>query len=126
MGAFRREIKQAVIDLCVFDTAINSALVEDVGRFLNRMVLRWGQSWRRQAKSEPSLALRAPVARQTTMGIVQSRPKPRVDHSASALRAVVHKLRPDLKGDELAQVQDIFVALRDREEFNAKKKPRQA
>jgi len=117
-------VRQAVIDLCVFDTAINTMLVEEVGQFLDRMVLKWGEDWRRQSRKAPQLSLRAPMMRQITMGVVQARPKPRTDHSASALRAIVHKLRPDLQGDELVRVQEVFVALRDREEFNAKKRPR--
>jgi hypothetical protein len=106
-----RNVRQAVIDLCVFDTAVNPSLHGDIARFLDLLVRRWPERRERSRRKDrmPALRIRTPAAEKATL------PIKRPDTITSALEKVVRKLRPDLDTNELRLVADTFHALRDRE-----------
>ena len=114
-----RNIRQAILDLCVYETAVNSMLLRDIGRALDHVALRWGPDWGRQGKGGPRPSL-AVVAAKSELPRIAPR-RPRVDHSLAALQALAHTLRPDLDGAGLAKVSEVFIALRDREQFRQTK-----
>lgn len=124
LGVIPRNLRQAVMDLCVYDTAINPMLYPDMRRFLDLAAEYFARRGRAPAGDKTPVNLRVLVARSPTMVPSVAAAPPRVrrpDTATHALEAVVRKLRPDLDADGVAQVREIFTAVRDREEFRRKK-----
>jgi hypothetical protein len=106
-------VRQGVLDLCVYDNPINPALYGAVATFLDQMSRRWPE-WRdkRDNRRRALPTLRStpllPTAKTTA---TPKGPSP----ITVTLERVVHAIRPDLDADGIRRVTDTFHALHDRE-----------
>ena len=115
LAGLSRNIRQAILDLCVDDLPINSLLLPDIRRFLDHLARKWADEWRKQKRPiEPAVRL-APMI------VEKAKAKPQRDIDAVAFQALVRKLRPDLNADRVSMLTDKFLASRDRELFRAEK-----
>jgi hypothetical protein len=116
-----RALRQAVLDVCVYDQPTNPMLYPDLRWFLGEMSKRWTPGW----KAKDSARSGRGATTRHGADIVEAMPsKPTVrrpDTALGPLRAVVHRLRPDLDQMGIDLVVDTFVALRARQEFRDKK-----
>lgn len=115
----RRELRQAIIDVCVFSTPCNPTLLPDLRAVLDELAKRWAPGWQQRAlKLGDSQVLRE--GPRTSAHVHIQRPKRR-DTISEPLDAVLKAIRPDLDEDERKLVVETFHALRDRAEFQRSK-----
>lgn len=119
LSGVRRDVRQAVIDICVGSTPVNPMVLPDVRACLSDLAKRWEQGWRDQPqRRQPELKL------MPGRDNVEAIAKHRRDTVTEPLSAVVRKLRPDLDDDGIKQVVDVFHALRARADFRRTRAPR--
>lgn len=130
--ALPRNVRQAVMDVCVFDTSVNPALYPSVRAVLNDAAKASGnRGSKKPIKTEANALRRLLVvhSRKATdgdpgaMGPTEA-PKRRVDSAVHAFEAVVKRLRPDLNQMGVDQAKEIFTAVRDRADFERRKRDR--
>jgi hypothetical protein len=127
-------LRQAVIELCVFDQAVDRTLYPEIGRLLARVSALWPEE--RQAADGSKLprrsilgeALHRLLARRRRAANIQTPEStgPRSDFDTDAadieaVKKVIAELRPDLDADATARLIDEWVTLRDREVFRQEK-----
>jgi hypothetical protein len=115
LAGLSRNIRQAILDLCVDDLAINSLLLLEMRRFFDHLARKWAHEWRKQKRPIK------PAVRLAPMIVEKAQTKPQRDIDVAAFQAVMRKLRPDLNADGISMLTDKFRALRDRELFRAEK-----
>jgi hypothetical protein len=121
-----RNLRSAVLDVCVYDTATNPAMYEDLRRFLTRMAhffVRGGKP--RKGKKEIAAALGGFAQERPTEAAAPVDTKMRRVHLSwrNTLEKVVRKLMPKDEA-EIQRVMKIALALRDLEEIRLKKAAR--
>ena len=102
---------QALLDVCVFSTPVNSLLLPNVRGCLDELAKRWGPAWKDQSGQKTRPIVIPGITR--TADAPEARQK-RVDTMTEPLQAVVRTLRPDLDDEGMAMVVETFMALRDR------------
>lgn len=131
LAVIPRNARQAVIDVCVFDTAVNSAMYPALRAVLNDAAKASGNRGNKKPMKTDANSLRRLLvvhSRQAkptegapgAMGPTEA-PRRRIDSATHAFEAVVKRLRPDLDQMGVDQAKEIFTAVRDREEFNRRK-----
>jgi hypothetical protein len=122
-----RNVRSAVLDVCVYDTATNPAMYEDLRRFLSRMAHFFaGGGKHRKDKKDIAAALGGfAQERPTEAALTPVNTKERRIHLSwrNALEKVVRKLLPKDEA-EVQRVMKIALALRDLEEIRLKKAAR--
>jgi hypothetical protein len=121
LAGLPRNVRQAILDLCVHDLAINSLLLPEIRRFLDHLGRQWADKWRKQGEWRKQKGPIEPALRPTPMIVERAQAKPPHDYEVEAFRAVVRQLRPDLDAEGIVTLTDTFLAMRDRELFRAEK-----
>jgi hypothetical protein len=124
-----------VIELCVFNCAVDWNLRPEIRKVLDDVLL-WSDAPRQQAVSQSMSARRSGARRTPPLDHARSSRRlraasnqtpegtelrPDLDPDVEAFKKVIAVLRPDLDADGRARLIDEFVALRDREEFRQEK-----
>jgi hypothetical protein len=112
-----RNLKQAVIDVCVFDTPVNPMLYPDLRGFLDHMAVR-------NAGRNAEIDKNDKARRRSPIEVRRAEPRReprREDAAAVAVQSVLRKLWPDIEADAMRKVTETFQALRSREEFRRHK-----
>jgi hypothetical protein len=112
LAGLHREVRQAMLDLCVYETVPRVGTLPHVRWTLDQLSRRWAEGWRDAGKLNRELRLVKQTQRAENSGPI--RPK---DSITEPLESVVRKLRPDLDEDGVRQTVDTFYALRARMEF---------
>ena len=114
-----REVRKAVLDLCVEDRAISPGMYGHIRQVFGAFALRWGQDkdWRKKAPAVRSRSLKQTAA---AIEVLQAEAPRREDPGMKALVLIARKLRPDLDADGIIKVKEVWAALRDRERFRQK------
>jgi hypothetical protein len=114
-----RDIRTAVIELCVHDRAILATLHADVAKFLDAMSLRFADKAQKPRRKGAPLSRAAPSARGDAPA---ARRSPGLNElTLRAVEAIARKIRPDLDDDGVGMVKTTFTALLDRAHFNERK-----
>ncbi len=118
-----REVRKAVLDLCVEDRAISPGMYRHVRQVFGSLSLQWSQNkdWKKKAPAARSRSLKQTVA---SIEVLQAEVPRREDPGMKALVLIARKLRPDLDADGIIRVKETWAALRDRERFRQKGTPR--
>jgi hypothetical protein len=128
------KVRKAVIELCVFNRAVDWKLRPEIRQVLGDVALLWKDALRRQAASQSKLARGsgAPWTSDRTRASRRIRPGssqisdavelgPDFDPNVEAFRKMIAVLQPALDAAGRDRVVNNFVALRDREEFRQEK-----
>jgi hypothetical protein len=107
LSEYPPKVREAVIELCVFNRAVDWKLRPEIRKVLDDVALLWSNALRQQAVSQ-SMSGRRTSARRT----------PPSNHARSSRRL---RAASNENADGIARLVDEFVALRDREEFRQEK-----
>jgi hypothetical protein len=121
-----RNVRSAVLDVCVYDVPTNPAMYEDLRRFLARMVHFFGSGKARRGKRFVAMgaAVPAPAAAVDEAPPVDTKAR-RIHLSwRNAVEKALRKLLPKMPEADLVEAMKIIAALRDREEVRLKKAAR--
>lgn len=119
-----RPLRQAIIDICVFDTPTNPLFYPAIRYFLDQMVLRWAERFDDIDKRINMNGRRMGIPNRPVIErVVPAKPK-RPDTITPTFEAVVRKLRPDLDDKGIRLATETFTAMRDRAVYRLAKKPR--
>jgi hypothetical protein len=136
LSEYPPKVREAVIELCVFNRAVDWKLRPEIRKVLDDVALLWSDAPRLQAVTQSKSARRSGARRTPPLDHARSSRRlraasnqtpegtelrPDFDPDVEALKKVIGVLRPDLDADGLARLIDDFVALRDREEFRQEK-----
>lgn len=111
-----RNVRQAVLDVCVFDTCINPMLYHDLRLFLDHMTKHWGEDWKRAGRGRNVAFRSLPKPKLVSQNATPKRgPMVRWDAIAPAYEATLKILRPDLDHEGLKKASETFLALADRQ-----------
>jgi hypothetical protein len=111
-----RQLRQNVIDLCVFETLPDPGYMPQIRRVLDQLSIRWAQGWK-EAKRRDIKIIRQTPQRDN----VEETSAKRRDTITEPLGRVISALRPDLHDGDLRKAVEIFHALRARAEFRRAK-----
>jgi hypothetical protein len=135
LSEYPPKVSEAVIELCVFNCAVDWNLRPEIRKVLDDVLL-WSDAPRQQAVSQSMSARRSGARRTPPLDHARSSRRlraasnqtpegtelrPDLDPDVEAFKKVIAVLRPDLDADGRARLIDEFVALRDREEFRQEK-----
>ena len=136
LSEYPPKVREAVIELCVFNRTVDWRLRSEIRQVLDHVALLRSVALRQQAVSQ-SLSGRRTSARRTPpldharssrhlRAASNETPegtelRPDFDPDVEAFKKVIAVLQPDLDADGIARLVDEFVALRDREEFRQEK-----
>ena len=136
LSEYPAKVSDAVIELCVFNRAVDWKLRPEIRKVLDDVALLWSDAPRQQAVSQSISARRSGSRRTPPLNHTRSSRRlraasnqtpegtelrPDFDPDVEAFKKVIAVLRPDLDADGWARLIDEFVALRDREEFRQEK-----
>jgi hypothetical protein len=136
LSEYPPKVREAVIELCVFNRAVDWKLRPEIRKVLDDVALLWSDAPRQQAVSQSMSARRSGARRTPPLDRARSTPRlraasnqtpegtelrPDFDPEVEAFKKVIAVLRPNLDADGWARLIDEFVALRDREEFRQEK-----
>jgi hypothetical protein len=125
LSEYPPKVSEAVIELCVFNRAVDWKLRPEIRQVLDDVVLLFSDALRQLPINELKSVQRSgssPAPRAVTNRTAEgTEVRPDFDPEVEAFKKVIAALRPDLDADGRARVIDEFVALRDREEFRQEK-----
>ena len=136
LSEYPPKVREAVIELCVFNRAVDWKLRPEIRKVLDDVALLWSNAPRQQAVSQSMSARRSGARRTPPLDHARSSRRlraasnqtpegtelrPDFDPDVEAFKKVIAVLRPELDADGIARVIDEFIALRDREEFRQRK-----
>jgi hypothetical protein len=123
-----RNVRQAVLDVCVFDTSVNPALYPSLRAVLNDAARAHGKHGEYAPKRHDANSLRRLLtvhSRGPTDGADHMAPtevpRRKIDSATHAFVVVIRKLCPHLDQMGLDQAQEVFTAVRDRTDFERKR-----
>jgi hypothetical protein len=136
LSEYPPKVSDAVIELCVFNRAVDWQLRPEIRKVLDDVALLRREALRQSAVSQ-SMSGRRTGARRTPpldharsswrLGAASNETpegtelRPDFDPDLEAFKKVIVVLQPELDADGIARLVDEFVALRDREEFRQEK-----
>jgi hypothetical protein len=109
--AVPRELRNAVLDLCVLNEPINPTIYSQVRLFLDRMASICEADW---THTSSNAKVQIPKPR---LPLTNSKPS-EGDPDREALMVMLLKLRPDLTANEMGRAADMFFAYQERERFH--------
>jgi hypothetical protein len=112
--ALPQTLRGAVLDLCVFNEPINPMIYPEMRDFLDRIARICGKDWARYQARELTLPKRRPRTEVTAKSYDE-------DVDGTAFEKILLRLKPDLNAKEVADARDMFLAIRDREDFRQAK-----
>jgi hypothetical protein len=136
LSEYSPKVREAVIELCVFNRAVDWKLRPEIRKVLDDVALLWSDALRQQAVSQSMSARRTGARRTPPLDHARSSRslraasnptpegtelRPDFDPDVEAFKKVIAVLRPELDADGIARLVDEFIALRDREEFRQEK-----
>ena len=136
LSEYPPKVREAVIELCVFNRAVDWKLRPEIRKVLDDVALLRSDALRQQAVSQSKSGRRTGARRTPPLDHTRSSRRlraasnqtpegtelrPDFDPDVEAFKKVIAVLRPDLDADGWARLIDEFVALRDREEFRQEK-----
>ena len=136
LSEYPPKVREAVIELCVFNRAVDWKLRPEIRKVLDDVALLRSDALRQQAVSQSKSGRRTGARRTPPLDHTRSSRRlraasnqtpegtelrPDFDPDVEAFKKVIAVLRPDLDADARARLIDEFVALRDREEFRQEK-----
>jgi hypothetical protein len=104
--SIRRDLRQAMMDVCVYGTPTNPLLLPELRGILDDLAKRWEEGW----KGIKHRDMRVIGGGKKTEAVVQKRP----DSINEPLDKVVQAIRPDLDTQARGRVIETFHALRAR------------
>jgi hypothetical protein len=125
LSEYPPKVGEAVIELCVFNRAVDWKLRPEIRHVLDDVVLLFSDALRQQAVNESKSVWRSggrSSAPQAVTSIAEGTElRPDFDPDVEAFKTLIAALWPDLDADGRARVVDQFIALRDREKFRQEK-----
>ena len=136
MSEYPPKVREAVIELCVFNRAVDWKLRPEIRKVLDDVALLRSDALRQQAVSQSMSGRRTGARRTPPLDHARSSRRlraasnqtpestelrPDFDPDVEAFKKGIAVLRPQLDADGIARLVDEFIALRDREEFRQEK-----
>jgi hypothetical protein len=131
LSDYSRAIREAVLELCVHDHAVNSRLYPEIRQVLDRaaLIVMWRPEKQTLARRQPrrprllfSYAEELEVNARIEDLANRDKERGRYENAdAVAIKSVLCELRPDLSEADLVNLVSFYTALVDREKFRSEK-----
>ena len=124
LDEYPRHVRTELEALCVEDAPVLYSHLPDIARILRKLALFFNSTRSRSKKRKKRATLmivgRDHIAAPAPVRSESPAPR-RIDHERQAWLKVQRKLSPQLSERELTEAYEVFVAMKDREAFNATK-----